>query len=260
MKQVVLSDAKAMDGYGSEHGLSFLIEVDQQKVLFDTGASDLYMKNAEKMGIDLGDVDTLVLSHGHYDHGNGLQYIQGKNLVCHPGCFVKRYRKEGGENLGLALSKSEIENRFSLQVSRDPLQLSEHLYFLGEIPRINDFEALSTKYILEGGEEDYIIDDSGLACITNRGLVVISGCAHSGICNMIEHARKVTGVEQVEAVIGGFHLKEDSLQTKQTIKHFSDLNIPGVFPSHCTLDRALDMFQKTFGSGEMLVGLERIWK
>ncbi len=260
MKQMVLSDAKAMDGYGSEHGLSFLIEVDQQKILFDTGASDLYMKNAEKMGIGLNDVDTIVLSHGHYDHGNGLQYIHGKTLVCHPGCFVKRYRKEGGVNLGLSLSKSEIEDKFELQSSRDPLRLSEHLYFLGEIPRVNDFEAKSTRYMLEGGEDDHIIDDSGLACITEKGLVVVSGCAHSGICNMIEHAKKVTGVVQVVAVIGGFHLKANSIQTKRTIKHLSDLNIQGVYPSHCTLDPALGMFNEAFGSGEMLVGVERIWK
>jgi 7,8-dihydropterin-6-yl-methyl-4-(beta-D-ribofuranosyl)aminobenzene 5'-phosphate synthase len=90
--------------------------------------------------------------------------------------------------------------------------------------------------------------------------VVVSGCAHSGICNMIEHAKKVTGVEQVVAVIGGFHLKANSLQTKRTIKHISDLNIQGVHPSHCTLDPALGMFNEAFGSGEMIVGVERIWK
>ena len=260
MKLVVLSDAKAMDGYGSEHGLSFLIDVDHIRILFDTGASNLFIRNAEKMGIDLGDVEAIVLSHGHFDHGDGLQYVDGKTLVCHPGCFVKRYRKEGGVNLGLALTKKEIERKFKLKTSRDPLRLSEHLYFLGEIPRVNDFEAISTRYMLEGGEEDHVIDDSGLACITDKGLVVVSGCAHSGICNIIEHAKKVTGMEQVEAVIGGFHLGAIDRQTKKTIQYMHDHKIPGLFPSHCTRDPALRMFKEVLGSREVVVGVERIWK
>jgi 7,8-dihydropterin-6-yl-methyl-4-(beta-D-ribofuranosyl)aminobenzene 5'-phosphate synthase len=71
----VLTEVRAMDGFGSEHGLSFFIEEDQKKILFDTGASDLYVRSAIKMGISLGELDTIVLSHGHWDHGNGLQYM-----------------------------------------------------------------------------------------------------------------------------------------------------------------------------------------
>jgi len=80
MNLTVLSEVKAMDGFESEHGLSFLIEVDQLRVLFDTGASDLFKHNAARLGIDLGKVDRIVLSHGHWDHGNGLEYIEGKVL------------------------------------------------------------------------------------------------------------------------------------------------------------------------------------
>ena len=95
VKLSVLSDAKAVDGYGSEHGLSFLIEVDRKKFLFDTGASELYRRNAEKLGLDLTELDAIVLSHGHFDHGDGLKYINDKPLVCHPDCFVNRYWKSG---------------------------------------------------------------------------------------------------------------------------------------------------------------------
>jgi len=207
----------------------------------------------------LSAVDQVVLSHGHYDHGNGLQFLNGLPLICHPDCFVKRYRKSGPGELGLELSQAEIEARFKLRTSLEALRLSEHLYFLGQIPRTNDFEALSTKYLLEGGEEDFLMDDSGLACITDKGLVVISGCAHSGICNMIEHARKVSGIDRVEAVVGGFHLSALTDQVRRTIQFLRDLRVNRVLPSHCTLEPALGEFQKQFNSQELLVGASLIF-
>lgn len=250
----VLSERRAMDGFDSEHGLSFLIEVDHKWILFDTGASDLYKRNAARLGINLEDVDRIVLSHGHWDHGNGLEYMQGKALICHPGCFVKRYRKSGDGCLGLSLSQEEIAERFDLETFRRPIRLLDHLWFLGEIPRNNNFEALSTKYILEDGSEDFIMDDSGLAVVTDKGLVVISGCAHSGICNMIEHARRVTGVLKLAAVIGGFHLKALNRQTRSTMAYLKSLEGIRVFPSHCTFDPALGHFHDVFGKNEVLAG------
>jgi len=257
---VLCENTVPVPGLIGEHGFAALIESPNGTILFDTGQGFGLIANANRLKKDLKQVDKLVLSHGHFDHGDGLQYVDGNTLVCHPGCFVKRYRKEGGVNLGLALTKKEIERKFKLKTSRDPLRLSEHLYFLGEIPRVNDFEAISTRYMLEGGEEDHVIDDSGLACITDKGLVVVSGCAHSGICNIIEHAKKVTGMEQVEAVIGGFHLGAIDRQTKKTIQYMNDHKIPGLFPSHCTRDPALKMFKEVLGSREVVVGVERIWK
>jgi 7,8-dihydropterin-6-yl-methyl-4-(beta-D-ribofuranosyl)aminobenzene 5'-phosphate synthase len=198
----ILSETKALEGYGAEHGLSFLVEADGKSFLFDTGASDLFMRNAALMGIDPNQAEAVVLSHGHFDHGDGLPYLERNTLVCHPGCFVKRYRKLGFGNIGISLSEASAGKRFDLVPSRDPLWLTEHLLFLGEIPRENAFEAQATPYILEDGTKDFIYDDSGLACVTEGGLVVVSGCAHSGICNMITHALRVTGEDRVKAVIG----------------------------------------------------------
>ena len=250
----MLSEVRAMNGFESEHGLSFLIEVDHIKILFDTGSSNLFIRNAARLGIDLEEVDRIVLSHGQWDHGNGLEYMQRKTLVCHPGCFVKRFRKPGKDELGLSLSEKEIGERFHLETFRKPIKLSNHLWFLGEIPRKNDFEAKSTKYVLEDGSEDFIMDDSGLAVITEKGLVVISGCAHAGICNMIEHARRVTGVSRVAAVIGGFHLKVVGKQTLKTIEYLEELGVEQVIPSHCTFDPALELFHRAFGTRDVLSG------
>jgi len=180
--------------------------------------------------------------------------MEGKTLICHPGCFVKRFRKTGKNELGLSLSEKELSERFNLETFRQPIKLSNHIWFLGEIPRKNDFEAKSTKYVLEDGSEDFIMDDSGLAVITDKGLVVISGCAHAGICNMIEHARRVTGISEVAAVIGGFHLKAANEQTRKTIEYLEELGVKQVIPSHCTFDPALDLFHRAFGTRNVLTG------
>ena len=226
----------------------------KKKILFDTGASNLFIRSAARLGIDLEEVDHIVLSHGHWDHGNGLEYMEGKTLICHPGCFVKRFRKTGEDQLGLSLSEKELRERFNMETFRHSIHLSKHLWFLGEIPRKNDFEAQSTKYVLEDGSEDFIMDDSGLAVSTDRGLVVISGCAHSGICNMIEHARRVTGISRVAAVIGGFHLKAANKQTRKTIAYLEKLEVAQVIPSHCTFDPALGLFHRAFESRDVLTG------
>jgi 7,8-dihydropterin-6-yl-methyl-4-(beta-D-ribofuranosyl)aminobenzene 5'-phosphate synthase len=251
----VLSEVRAMDGFGSEHGLSFLIEVDQKRILFDTGASGLFKNSASKLGIHLDEIDLIVLSHGHWDHGDGLQYMEGIPLICHPGCFVKRYRKSGGDYLGLSLTEKEAGKRFDLQTSPRPVLISEHLWFLGEIPRWNGFEAKSTKYILEDGTEDFILDDSGMVCVTDHGLVVISGCAHAGICNVVEKAMAVTGVSKVAAVIGGFHLRAFNNQVRRTISYLKNLGVEQVIPSHCTFDPALEEFHKMFGKNELQTGM-----
>ena len=254
MRIMVLSESKAMDGFGAEHGLSFLIETDHKKVLLDTGASDLFLRNAQTMGINTEGVDNIVLSHGHFDHGDGLQFMDGLPLLCHPGCFVSRFRKRGNRNIGMALSRDEIEDRFDLTVSREPVQIYNNLVFLGEVPRLNDFEAKSTKYVLESGDDDFMVDDSGLVYISQKGLVIISGCAHSGICNMTEHARRITGVDRVEAVIGGFHLSAVNEQTRKTITYLKDMGVEKVCPSHCTMDPALSFFYDEFGTKEVLAG------
>jgi 7,8-dihydropterin-6-yl-methyl-4-(beta-D-ribofuranosyl)aminobenzene 5'-phosphate synthase len=207
----------------------------------------------------MAELDAIVLSHGHFDHGDGLQYIREKPLVCHPDCFVKRYRKSGKGYLGLALPEEEISKRFDLRTSREPVQLSEHLFFLGEVPRENDFESQHTKYQLEDGTEDFIRDDSGLACISEGRLVVFSGCAHSGICNMVEHARKVTGVKQVHAVIGGFHLSMVDWQTMRTIVYLKELRVKRIYPSHCTQDPALSRMVELFNGLAPTAGTQYVF-
>jgi len=243
-----------MPGYFSEHGLSFLVEAGGERILFDTGASDVFLKNALKLDIDLKEISQVVLSHGHWDHGNGLVHLKDKDLLCHPGCFRKRYRRGGDQDIGLSQSRKELEKRFRIRTSAEAVLLAPGFWFLGEVPRENDFEARSTKYVLEDGSDDFISEDSGMACLTEHGLVVISGCAHSGICNMVEHARRVSGEQRVYAVIGGFHLKVINEQTRRTAQYLRELGAAEILPSHCTMDRALEFFLGEFGQKDIQAG------
>jgi Metal-dependent hydrolases of the beta-lactamase superfamily II len=233
LKITVLSENIAGRWCRAEHGLSFLVEADK-KILFDTGSSDLIEYNARILGINLSKIDTIVLSHGHDDHSGGLMQFQGQHLICHPDTFIERFRKSNGTALGIRWSEAEIRNRFSVQASKEPIRLGEQLYFLGEIPRATDFESRSTAFKKADGSDDFVMDDSGLAVITPKGLVVISGCAHSGVCNMVLHAKNVTGIDKVHAVIGGFHLQNDDEITRRTIEWLKSEIVEQVIPCHCT--------------------------
>ena len=253
MKLTVLNDNAPGNICGSEHGLSYLIEADET-VLLDTGASDLFLKNAALLNIDLKHVNTVVLSHGHWDHGNGLLHLKNKTLLTHPDSFQKKYRKKDHSYIGLPLSQEEAKERFQLITSRQPYQISEQITFLGEIPRKNDFEAKTTSFVLEDDSEDFVFDDSAIAIKTTKGLVVVSGCAHSGICNIIDYAIRVTGTKKVYGVIGGFHLKKNDTQTKKTIDYFKQQNIQAIYPSHCTALPALAAFHQSFNTKQVLSG------
>lgn len=254
MKIFVLTDNHPGVHTDAEHGLSYLIAFDGKKILFDTGQSDLFIRNSKIMGLDLSDVDMIVLSHGHYDHGNGLEYLKGGKMVCHPGCFVKRYRKRDHTYNGLKKTEKEIRRKFDLVTTTKPYKITEKIIFLGEIPRITDFESKSTHYVSEGGAPDYITDDSALALLHDRGLFVITGCGHAGIVNILKYAEKVTGEKRIYGIAGGFHLKSANRQTLETIRYLKNHDVKHVLPSHCTELPAFRAFRKVFGNKQIKTG------
>lgn len=234
LKITVLSENIAGRWCRAEHGLSFLVEADR-KILFDTGSfPDLIEYNSRILGIDLSEIDTIVLSHGHDDHSGGLLLFSGQQIICHPDSLISRYRKSNSTSLGIKWSEEEIRARFQLRLSAKPIKISDQIYFLGEIPRITSFESKSTAFKKADGSNDFVMDDSGLAVVTDKGLVVISGCAHSGICNMVLHAKSITGIDKVHAVIGGLHLQNDDEITRETIEWLKSEKVEQVIPGHCT--------------------------
>lgn len=259
VKITILSDKLASGQCGSEHGLSFWVEADK-RILFDTGASDLFSRNARILGIDLDNADFVTLSHGHYDHGNGLEFVSGKTIVMHPNAFAQRISERSGRNISIAVDRETIEKANHIVETRKPLWLSEQMVYLGEIPRSVPFEKeCSTPFHFADGTSDPVVDDSGLAVKTENGLIVISGCAHAGICNIVEQARKVTGTDKVLCVIGGFHLTETNERLQQTIDYLKNIGTEYVMPSHCTGDDAIAEFSRHFKGERVMAGMSYEW-
>jgi 7,8-dihydropterin-6-yl-methyl-4-(beta-D-ribofuranosyl)aminobenzene 5'-phosphate synthase len=235
-----------------EAGLSFLLETAGKKILFDTGLSGLFLTNAEKMEIDLGDLDALVCSHGHIDHTGGLfaltRYLaqatpQGRQhrmpeLIAHPRCFWAK-EKEGQKN-GSVMSEVEARNQFAVNLSGTPVWITDDLVFLGEIPRQFAFERADPgkrRIIHPDGtrEPDQLLDDTALAFRSDNGLVIITGCSHAGICNITEYARDVCRERRVAGIMGGLHLVSPTLeQLNKTGKFLQDLHLNAVYACHCT--------------------------
>ena len=253
MKLTVLVDNNSIiDRYFyAEPALSFFIEVDNTKILFDSGYSDIFIRNAEKMKIDLTDTDIITLSHGHNDHTWGLnhlvqyyadrilekQKVKKPLLVAHPQTFLPKIYKDSTV-IGNILSDSVLSEYFNLKLSREPVLLTENLIFLGEIKRTNNFEAKNPMgQILEDGikKDDYLLDDSALVYKSAKGIVVITGCSHAGICNIIDQAKRVCKDNRVVSVIGGFHLQDPSSSYLQkTLTYLEELQPETVYASHCT--------------------------
>jgi len=254
MKISILADNHAGSHTRAEHGLSYLIEYDHKKILFDTGQSDLFLKNADIMDVNPANTDLIILSHGHFDHGNGLTHLSEGRLICHPDCFVKRYRMKDHVYIGLRNPLKELSSKFKLEISKHPIQITERIYFLGEIPRITEFESKDTSFKFEDGTPDFVKDDSALAIIMPEGLFIITGCGHSGIVNTFEYAKRVTGISRIYGVIGGLHLKENNFQTQQTIKYIGENKVKHIFPSHCTELPALSAFHQAFGIRQVRTG------
>lgn len=243
MKLTVLVDNNTYINqyYLGEPGACYYIEDGSEKILLDTGYSDIAGKNARKMGIDLGGLTKIVFSHGHNDHTGGLQYLKDEydlsnvEIISHPDTWkAKRFETE---SIGSSFSEREIEEIGRLHLTKEPMQLSEHLFFLGEIPTVCDFEprlALGEQKAGEDFCDDYVMDDSALAYRGDDGVFVITGCSHSGICNIIEQAKRVCGTQTVTGVIGGFHLFQVNERVKATIRYFEESGIRQLYPCHCT--------------------------
>ena len=239
----------------AEHGFSMLVRLfcngAPHCVLFDTGgSSEGVVTNADRMGLDLSEIESIVLSHGHYDHFGGLlavlRVVDKKNLpiIVHEDMFKTR---------GVADTKGTIRKHPNfpadyqvkparyVRTKQPYLIANKTVLVTGEIPRETDFEKGFPQHrVLTNGQwqpDPWIWDDRAIVInIKQKGLVVVSGCAHAGIINTTRYAQQITGTDSVFAVMGGFHLagKEYESRINQTVRKLKLINPNLLVPSHCT--------------------------
>jgi 7,8-dihydropterin-6-yl-methyl-4-(beta-D-ribofuranosyl)aminobenzene 5'-phosphate synthase len=249
LKITTLSE-NTVDALGllGEWGLSILVETGETSILLDTGQSISVGHNAEALGIDLHNIDKIVLSHGHADHTGGLMNVLaqiGKNveIIAHPDVFTAKYggkQEENRKEIGIPFQLQELESLGAkFKLSKKPVKLTPDIMTTGEVPMVTDFEQIDPDrfFVKEDSNwhPDELNDDLALIINTKPGLIVVLGCGHRGVINTLYHAQKLTGRQEIRLVIGGCHLINSSAERVYlTIVALQELDVQKVGVSHCT--------------------------
>jgi len=228
----------------AEQGLSILVEIPGKKVLFDTGQTDTVIHNAKMLQLNLGKLDKIILSHGHYDMTGGLPFLlkeKGQTeIYCHPNIFHEKYKIKDEEKIeiGVPWEKSDLEElgaQFLLK--SQPKEILPDVWISGEIPRLTDYEKIDEEYrehVLESYIHDEIHDDMALILRTTKGLIVLMGCGHAGPVNTVKHAMRILGENRIHLIMGGMHLQSATDEKiLQIVNHLIQLKPNFIAPLHC---------------------------
>jgi len=238
----------ARSGLSAEWGYSVLIKAADKTILFDTGTSGIAVENAYNMGLDLTDVDMIVLSHGHYDHTGGLKAALERirkeiPIIAHPDMFSLKYsyreKTDSYHYTGIPYNQALLESlggRF--EFATGPYWITDDIATSGEEPQTTGYETIPDTLRIKtdsGYKPDPLTDDLSMYIRTDLGVVVVLGCAHRGMINILEHAKKVMETDNLYMVVGGTHLMTaDDNRVSKTIDALREMNLKWIGTSHCT--------------------------
>ncbi len=229
----------------AEHGISLYIEIDNKKILFDTGQSGNFIENAKKLNIDLNDLDYVVISHSHYDHSGGFEklveeYDNNFKLFLGKDFFKEKYSESGDiyRYVGSSFGREYLrEKNIKTEYIEEIKHITENTMIITDFKRNPQYENVNeTMFIKENGEYslDKFTDEIAIVIDTEKGLVVLVGCSHPGIVNMLDTIIEKTG-KKIYSLIGGTHLmKEDDEKINKIIDYLKDNGIKQIGACHCT--------------------------
>ncbi|TYT74527.1 MBL fold metallo-hydrolase [Desulfobotulus mexicanus] len=252
-----------------EHGLSFLVETASEKILFDTGQGLVLASNAKALGKNLEEVDTVVLSHGHYDHTGGLHCFgdngKKRKLVTHPEAFEPKWAGRQPDQvigIGCPLTPEALEKKgFEIQRTKDSLTLTQGIRTTGEIPMVTPWERVES-YFFAGNqiEQDSMPDDMGLILDTDKGTVLLLGCTHRGLINTLTHVASLTGSNHFHAIMGGLHLGEaDPDRLNHVSEGLKAFSFDHMTVGHCTGIHAYCHLRRIFGEKVRALSVGSNW-
>lgn len=242
---ILVENSVYQRGLRAEHGLAYHIAIAGTQVLFDTGQTDLLVTNACQLGLDLSQVETIVLSHGHYDHAGGLAALRRlapeARVVVHPAATAPKFAgSPDGSSRAVGINEAGLRSLGKARVEfcdEQPLELLEGLYATGTIPRVTSFEDVGGRFFLDSDcrRPDPLLDDQALFFESSRGTVVLLGCGHAGVINTLRHIESFTGASTFASVLGGMHLLNASEKRIQfTLEEMRLRDIHELVPIHCT--------------------------
>lgn len=243
----VLCDDRLSSPLFSEHGFSVLIERrGEEALLFDTGSSDVFIKNAEILGKDLTKVKNIVISHGHYDHAGGLKYLAKSDKKYK--VYLRREAllpKYSGDRF-TGIDWGSIENDFDFVfIEKDIEEIKKGIYIFGPSPLRSELNSIDPNFyvINEKGEKvrDEFEDELSLVIDEGNGIILITGCAHRGIINIVWDTLDRFN-KRINLLIGGFHLyKSSEEKVKEVVDILKGFNIGKILPYHCTGEMAIKL-------------------
>lgn len=267
LKATVLVDNIGKGDISGEWGLSVWIEYKDKKILLDTGASELFWENANRMGIDLRETDYAVLSHAHYDHADGMQYfLQNTNNVkfyLRDGCAENCYGKKWIFHKYIGIPRNTLkkyQDRIVYVQGDDTISegvtlIPHKTAGLEQIGKQN-YLYVKTKY---GFKPDDFSHEQSLVFDTEQGLVIFNSCSHGGADNIIKEVRETYPQRKIKALIGGFHLFTHSEEEVRAIaKRIKETGVEEIYTGHCTGKRAFAILRDELGTcvHQLSVGLE----
>jgi len=243
----------------TEHGLGFLLEADDEVLLFDAGASEAAFRNAERLGTPWRRISRIILSHGHWDHTGGLvpflQALPEAEVYLHPRAMAPKYSLHPDKPVRNLSMPQEVHTLLQARMDRlhwstAPMRLGKGIGLTGPILRRHPEETYSGPFYLdsEGREPDPLEDDQALWAATQQGIVLLLGCAHAGVANTLDHLRVLTGKKSTLAVVGGLHLSAaPEARIQSTLRALQKANVQRVAPVHCTGPTATAALQEAYG-------------
>lgn len=243
---VLVDNNVARAGLLAEHGLSYWIEADRRRILFDLGQGEVLSHNADSLEIDLSKAESLVLSHGHYDHTGNLDVVlesmPAASLYLHPAAVQKKYSRSSSpphRDIGMRAPSRAAARTLGRDVvwTRSNTELFPGAQVTGQIPRRSDCQDTGGPFFLDPAcrEPDPVLDDQALFFETQEGVVVVLGCAHAGVANTLDYVFELTNRRRILAVIGGTHLNgAGAFRLEETIDAFQRYHVPKIAPAHCT--------------------------